>query len=78
MGAAGGWLEEYGSDFIIIGGCVSWRIGLMKFGEHYSETMKWKFENEGNPPPPPQLNLSKVENINSTKNFSMEWNYWFE
>lgn len=76
MGAAGGWLEEYGSDFIIIGGCVSWRIGLMKFGEHYSETMKWKFENEGNPPPPP-LNLSKVENINSTKNFSMEWNYWF-
>lgn len=53
MGAAGGWLEEYGSDFIIIGGCVSWRIGLMKFGEHYSETMKWKFENEGNPPPPP-------------------------
>lgn len=74
MGAAGGWLEEYGSDFIIIGGCVSWRIGLMKFGEHYSETMKWKFENEGNPPP---LNLSKVENINSTKNFSMEWNYWF-
>lgn len=53
MGAAGGWLEEYGSDFIIIGGCVSWRIGLMKFGEYYSETMKWKFENEGNPPPPP-------------------------
>lgn len=52
MGAAGGWLEEYGSDFIIIGGCVSWRIGLMKFGEHYSETMKWKFENEGNPLPP--------------------------
>lgn len=61
MGAAGGWLEEYGSDFIIIGGCVSWRIGLMKFGEHYSETMKWKFENEGNPPQPP-LNLSKDEN----------------
>lgn len=59
MGAAGGWLEEYGSDFIIRGGCVSWRIGLMKFGEHYFGTMKWKFENEGNPPP---LNLSKVEN----------------
>lgn len=52
MGAAGGWLEEYGSDFIIIGGCVSWRIGLMKFGEHYFGTMKWKFENEGNTPPP--------------------------
>lgn len=34
MGAAGGWLEEYGSDFIIIGGCVSWRIGLMKFGNY--------------------------------------------
>lgn len=76
MGAAGGWLEEYGSDFIIIGGCVSWRIGLMKFGEHYSETMKWKFENEGNTPPPPHLICRKLK-TNSTKNFSMEWNYWF-
>lgn len=74
MGAAGGWLEEYGSDFIIIGGCVSWRIGLMKFGEHYFGTMKWKFENEGNPPPP--LICRKLK-TNSTKNFSMEWNYWF-
>lgn len=44
----GGWLEEYGSDFIIIGGCVLWRIGLMKFGEYYFGIMKWKFENEGN------------------------------
>lgn len=48
MGVVGGWLEEYGSDFIIIGGCVLWRIGLMKFGEYYFEIMKWKFENEGN------------------------------
>lgn len=74
MGVVGGWLEEYGSDFIIIGGCVLWRIGLMKFGEYYFGIMKWKFENEGNFF---FFLICWKLKINFIKNFSMEWNYWF-